>query len=306
MEKNYLNFITEFLDESVEMKPGPTLLKPLVHREPTIKAFIFDVYGTLLISASGDIDESVFSTENLSQAFEAAGIQLLVNSGHINGFLTGMLDEFRQSIKTFHQEEFKEDKPYPEVDILQIWENILFRHLSAGEIHFKDPLCTKCFTFVFEVLSNRIYPMPGMKELIRELSERKFTLGIISNAQFYTPVILNFFLHHSVTDSEQVKPFDPDLTVFSYTYRRSKPDPYLFKLMRDQCIRKYGLISDEILYIGNDMFRDVYPAFQAGFRTALFAGDARSLRLRQEKTELKKIVPDFIITDLMQLLTIVQ
>jgi putative hydrolase of the HAD superfamily len=52
------------------------------------------------------------------------------------------------------------------------------------------------------------------------------------------------------------------------------------------------------------MFRDIYPAFLTGFKTALFAGDTKSLRLRQDKPELKKVVPDFIITDLMQLLTI--
>ncbi len=79
---------------------------------------------------------------------------------------------------------------------------------------------------------------------------------------------------------------------------------FLFQLLKDQCQRKYGLFADEILFIGNDMFRDIYPAFLAGFKTALFAGDTKSLRLRQDKPELKKIVPDFIITDLMQLLTI--
>jgi putative hydrolase of the HAD superfamily len=68
---------------------------------------------------------------------------------------------------------------------------------------------------------------------------------------------------------------------------------------------KYGIYADEILFIGNDMFRDIYPAQMAGFKTALFAGDTKSLRLRQERSELKKITPDFIVTDLRQILNII-
>jgi putative hydrolase of the HAD superfamily len=304
MVKDYLPFIKEFLGESVSLKPVPTLLKPFIRKDAGIKAFIFDVYGTLLISASGDIDESVFSTANLMQAFNASDIKFTEDGEAAAELLPQILSEFRQSVKEFHEQERTEDKPYPEIDIAQIWENIIKSHQDLNHLIVEDPLCIKCFVFVFEVLSNRIYPMPGMKELLERLASLKYPLGIISNAQFYTPVILNFFLHESVSESEEVAPFDRDLTIFSYKHMRSKPDMFLFQLLKDQCQRKYGLFADEILFIGNDMFRDIYPAFLAGFKTALFAGDTKSLRLRQDKPELKKIVPDFIITDLMQLLTI--
>jgi putative hydrolase of the HAD superfamily len=132
----------------------------------------------------------------------------------------------------------------------------------------------------------------------------KYPLGIVSNAQFYTPVILNYFLHGIISESEHVRPFESDLTLFSYKLRRSKPDTYLFELLKDRYLKKYGIYADEILFIGNDMFRDVFPARTAGFKTALFAGDAKSLRLRQEKPELRKLTPDYIITDLHQILNI--
>jgi putative hydrolase of the HAD superfamily len=304
MERDYLPYIKAFLGDSVLMKPVPTLLKPFIKKDPAIKAFIFDVYGTLLISASGDIDESVFSTENLVKAFNAAGIQMVDNVEDRPAFLGSILEEFRQSVRDFHSMERTEEKPYPEVDILKLWEKIITAHQNQNQLILDGPLCIKCFTFVFEVLSNRIYPMPGMSEVLNQLASRQVPLGILSNAQFYTPVILNFFLNQSVSENETVILFDPDLTVFSYKYKRSKPDMYLFEEIKNQCSRKYGLFADEILFVGNDMFRDIYPAFLAGFKTALFAGDTKSLRLRQEKPELKKIVPDFIVTDLTQLLTI--
>jgi putative hydrolase of the HAD superfamily len=302
MVKDYLPFIKTFLGESASMKPTPTLLKPFVKKDAGVKAFVFDVYGTLLISDSGDIDESVLSTSNLMEAFRASEIRFAENGDAAIELLPEILVEFKQSVREFHEQERSADKPFPEIDISRIWEDILKSHQK--QLIIEDPLCIKCFVFVFEVLSNRIYPMPGMKELLYRLSSLNFPLGIISNAQFYTPVILNYFLHDSVSDNEEVAPFDPDLIVFSYKHMRSKPDPYLFQLVKDQCQRKYGLFADEILFIGNDMFRDIYPAFLTGFKTALFAGDTKSLRLRQDKPELKKIVPDFIITDLMQLITI--
>jgi putative hydrolase of the HAD superfamily len=286
------------------MKPVPTLLKPFIRVDPAIKAFVFDVYGTILVSASGDIDESVISTENLQEAFSASGIELAESLTDPDLALAEILGDFKQLIRQNHQAAFSEDKPYPEINILEIWEEILMDHQHRNRILLNGPLCIKCFTFVFEVLSNRIYPMPGMKEVIHLLAEKKFPLGIISNAQFYTPVILNFFLHGTISESEQVNPFDSDLTVFSYQHQRSKPDAFLFELLKNQIRKKYGIYADEILFIGNDMFRDIYPASLAGFKTALFAGDTKSLRLRQERPELKKVTPDYIVTSLSQIINI--
>lgn len=299
-----MQYIKKFLGESLVMTPTPTVLKPYYQPDPSIKACVFDIYGTILISASGDIDESVISTENLKVALEAADIKLVGTGEEVKSILAEMLDSFKKDIIRFHQAESSEDKPYPEIDILKIWENIIVENENRNRLILDGLPCIKCFTFVFEVLSNRIYPMPGMKEVINDLDKKGIPLGIVSNAQFYTPVILNFFMQGDISEAEHVPPFDADLTIFSYKHQRSKPDTYLFELLKLQCQQKYGLYADEILFIGNDMFRDIYPARLAGLKTALFAGDVRSLRLREDKPEMRKITPDYIITDLYQVLKI--
>ena len=58
--------------------------------------------------------------------------------------------------------------------------------------------------------------------------------------------------------------------------------------------------------LGNDMKKDVYTARQAGFRTILFAGDKNSIRWRRDDPEIEGVKPDFIITELKQLLYIVE
>jgi putative hydrolase of the HAD superfamily len=62
-----------------------------------------------------------------------------------------------------------------------------------------------------------------------------------------------------------------------------------------------GVEPSAVLYVGNDMLKDIHPARSVGFRTALFAGDRRSLRLRQEDSRCRKLSPDLIVTDLGQL-----
>ena len=55
------------------------------------------------------------------------------------------------------------------------------------------------------------------------------------------------------------------------------------------------------LYIGNDQRNDVWPAAEAGMKTALFAADTRSLRLREDPPDASAVVPALIITDLAQI-----
>ena len=305
MEKNYLEYINKYLSESAVMDPYPTGLEPKYSIDSTIKAVVFDIYGTIIISASGDIDESVISAENLRTAMDASGIMLSDSLTDSRAVFTEMLDSFKGEINRVHREGRTETRPYPEVDILKIWETILYDFRDKNALNFNGSLCVRCFTFIFELLSNNIFPMPGMKEIINTLAEKKMPLGIISNAQFYTPVILNYFLNSTITEDEEIKPFDKDLTIFSYRHMRSKPDRYLFEMLRDNCKSKYKIMPSEILFVGNDMFRDIVPGHKVGFKTALFAGDSRSLKLRKEKPEVADVSPDYIITGLNQILKIV-
>jgi putative hydrolase of the HAD superfamily len=299
-----MEYIKNFLAELEPLIPTPTDIKPNLHKHNTLKAFVFDVYGTLLISDSGDIDESVISSGNLKKAMEFSNIKVLGNTEGQESILNGMLDEFIIEVKDFHDQHRTLERPYPEIDIQNIWETIVRRNHTKGRIQLDGNMCIRCMTFVFEILSNRLYPMPGMREVIKELSGRRIPLGIVSNAQFYTPVVLNYFLSDRVSEEDIVDYFDPDLTIFSYKYMRSKPDLFLFQSLATALEKKYGLQPSDVLVIGNDMQKDVYAGHITGFRTALFAGDRKSLRLREDIDVVRNTRPDYIITDLRQLLTL--
>ena len=62
-----------------------------------------------------------------------------------------------------------------------------------------------------------------------------------------------------------------------------------------------GIDPTRTLYVGNDMLNDVYAAHEAGFKTVLFAGDRRSLRLRKDRPEVADLSPDRVVTSLDQI-----
>jgi putative hydrolase of the HAD superfamily len=160
--------------------------------------------------------------------------------------------------------------------------------------------------FVFEVLSNKVYPMPGMKETLLAIKNKGIPMGIVSNAQFYTPIIMNYFLTGKLSESQNIKLFDKDISVFSFNELRAKPDTALFEKIVTQLKNKYNILPSEAIFVGNDMLKDVYTAKQCDVRTVLFAGDERSLRLRENDARVKGMFPDFIINQLSQLLDILQ
>jgi putative hydrolase of the HAD superfamily len=299
-----MEYIKSFLTGLEPIAPVPTGMNPCLPAEFPLKAIIFDVYGTLLISDSGDIEESVISVLNLKKALKFSNIRMSGSALLQEGTLNGMLDEFVIEVKEFHNRHRTTERPYPEIDIQNVWETILLRHHAEGRIQLDGSHCIKCMTFIFEILSNPLFPMPGMKEVIKELSYRKIPLGILSNAQFYTPVVLNYFLSDRLAEEDRVDYFDPDLTIFSYKYKRSKPDLFLFQVLASALEEKYGLHPEDVLFLGNDMQKDVYAGHITGFRTALFAGDRNSLRLREDIDQVRNTRPDYIITDLQQLLTL--
>jgi len=63
-----------------------------------------------------------------------------------------------------------------------------------------------------------------------------------------------------------------------------------------------GIPAASVLYVGNDMRNDILPAKAVGFKTALFAGDRRSLRPRKSDDCCRDLSPDLIVTDLQQLI----
>jgi putative hydrolase of the HAD superfamily len=118
-------------------------------------------------------------------------------------------------------------------------------------------------------------------------------LGLISNAQFFTPLLFEAFFGAP----PEGLGFDAELLAYSYKLGEAKPSPALFAPATRR-LAALGLKPENALYIGNDMLNDIFAAARAGFKTALFAGDPRSLRLREEDPRIRGLMPDRVVRGL--------
>ena len=302
-----MEFMRGLLEEISPLAPIPTNTEHRFERKKNIKVIIFDIYGTLLISDSGDIDRSVLSTVHLERSLDFSGIIIpgRPTREKVNTILNQVLLDFENTIRRHHDHVKSKNILFPEIDIVKIWDEVILLAVQKKQLSLTGRTDIRAMAFVFELLSNNLWPMPGMKELISELNDKNICLGILSNAQFYTPVIMNFFLTGKLLPIDYIDYFEKDLTVLSYKYLRAKPDQYLFENIKTLIVEKYKTQPDQVVFVGNDMYKDILPAKRAGFYSVLFAGDKRSLRLREDNPDVKGVVPDAVITDLGQLRKIV-
>ncbi len=296
--------IKNFLEQSIPLHPIPTGAPVNVrHSEKRVKGVIFDIYGTLLVSASGDIDKTSLACDSIVAALNFCGIETTDNEE----LLALAIPEYKKTIGQYQELGRSNDCRYPEIDIRAVWETLLEKFFTVGiaiDTGVKPDIDR--IAFIFEILSNRVYPMPNMEEIIVELYRMNLKLGVISNAQFYTPIIMNYFMSGNIVESERIDFFDEDLSLYSYKERRSKPDVGMFKKLAEILNDDYGIAPEEALFVGNDMYKDIYPAATAGFQTVLFAGDKRSLRMREDQPEVAGLAPDYTIIGLEQLKEIVE
>jgi putative hydrolase of the HAD superfamily len=264
------------------LTPLPTSLEPGGALTEKIKCVLFDIYGTLFISGSGDISLAGKKSPEIEE------INQLLTKYTIRKSPQTLLNEFYRAIKTRHEELRNRGVDFPEVNIDRIWMKVLQKD---------DTDIVRQFAVEFELIVNSVYPMPNLEKMLSACRHRNILMGVISNAQFYTPYLFKWFLNSDLNDLG----FDPDLIFYSYRFEVAKPSPVLFRLAAEKLEAK-GIPPSCVLYLGNDMLNDIYPAKGIGFQTALFAGDKRSLRLRSDDPRCKNLSADLVITDLSQLI----
>jgi putative hydrolase of the HAD superfamily len=299
MEKDYTAFIASMMAEQGPLTPQKTGEVPDLKKKGPVKAVLFDIYGTLLISSSGDVDKAGFSFSSLKRAFIDGGY---IVKNQDDAVWHRMTNEYKANLQHQLNNAKSTNRPYPEIDIRKVWQLVATFGEKAGFIEMTESTDPDKAIIAYEILSNRVYPMPGMMEILDFFRSTGLPLGIVSNAQFYTIHLMNYFLGNKA-NATRIDGFDPDLCVFSFREGIGKPDSFLYHKLAKQLMEKYSIKAQDAIFIGNDMEKDVAAASRAGFQTVLFAGDQRSLRLR--KDTVKNLQPDFIITELTQLQNLV-
>ncbi|MFT4343248.1 MAG: HAD family hydrolase, partial [Candidatus Woesearchaeota archaeon] len=199
-----------------------------------IKAILFDVYGTILRSDSGDLAQSLSKRSVLLNA-----ARLVSNKYCMNRSPDEIVSAYENAISAEHHRKKSEGIQYPEVVLEDIWAQVCTSlGVTAG------PLTELAYDF-YDLTASR-YLYDGVFEVLKELQKRGIRMGIISNAQRGTELdLLRLLKIDSLTTF-----FDKDLLFFSYRLGYSKPNLNAFRLALSHLHEK-GILPSEVLFVGN-------------------------------------------------------
>ena len=242
-------------------------------RKPDIRAIAFDVNGTLI---------EIVTEDDMEQIFRAAG-HFLTYQG---------IDLRRHHVQDLYFQYMKQQRKaspesHPEFDAVAIWRRIVDEHASDFTRALPAEKLAQMPLFLAEmsrgISRRRLRLYPYVRTVLKTLRER-FPLAIVSDAQ-------STWARGELQQVGLAKYFDPIIVSGDHGYR--KPDVRLFARALDVL----AVAPEHVLYVGNNMYRDIYGAHQAGMKTVLFDSD----RGRREHLG---CVPDHTIDDHRQLLGI--
>lgn len=242
---------------------------------PMFKALLFDINGTVT---------DILTDETHDETYQFMANLLGYYGVHVQP------DELRTLFWQLNKEQ-RESSPeeFPEFDAAGIFSTILTRHASIYTRNLPKAKLKQLPTFLAEAFRaatlQRLQLYPDVDTVMQKLKQQ-FRLAAISDGQ-------SLWAHPELFCVGLQNLFDPLIISSDLGFR--KPDPRIYQLALDTM----HLTPAEVIFIGNDMYRDVWGAHQLGLKTIFFKsnqGDHKS----------RGVEPDYIIYEFNQLPTAIR
>ena len=272
-----------------ERRVYPRRLNPLrrgssVETLKGVRAVIVDVYGTMVNYWRPGFEERESREALLAEAFSGVvdrfGMgETLAAMNPADAPAKTLCDFYNGLLAINRQKSAGEGNSLPEVRVEEVWSVIALmlkrNGYDAGAPWRGDPAgFARCLAYTYNFLSMGRELYPGVSSALKKLKDGNIALGILSDAQFYTPIDLTLLLRDqsggAVVDYGEL--FDTDLTFLSCEYGFVKPSETLYRRLFD-ALYEYHITPDQTVIAGNDLATDIAPAAALGMRTALFCGD---------------------------------
>ena len=305
--------------ESTHWQPAinPVLTRARVPQrvEPLrgVKAVIWDVYGTLLYCHHegesrrflGDGPEVGLAFERTVEFFRmwpALSKSRLAPGEYVRR-------QFQELAGQVLVEKNVRGRRYPELRLEAVWERLLHR-LQKGGYTFEAELVGPAPAFARKIALfcdesyERTTLFPGALEAVKGLADRGILQGLAGDGQVYTNAQLVKGLARAGGPRRLGGIFDPLLCCYSCEVGRHRPDPAVYQALVPRLAGR-GIEPGEVLLVGNDLLHDVLLPASLGFRTALFAGSADTVRLHPDEPAAARVRPDAILIRMDQVLEVV-
>lgn len=309
---NYFQDIDLQFSSTSPFQPVPAAVTLKLNPLADIRVVLWDIYGTLCGANIGDLEDS-FGRMDAHRPAARAVIEHFSLEPALSGLAqaTGLssdqflVDLYHDLIAQSHQHSKSHGIAYPEVHINQIWAEIIGRCCGAGyQLPADQPLEQVAYqmAYLYDCAFQDMSLYPDIAQCLDDLNRAGLIQGIISNAQFYTPLRLRHLLRQDLKrdDLELDSFFTEPLVYFSYELGYSKPNPLAFQKAISY-LKTQGITTDKALFIGNDMLNDIAAARENGFQTMLFGADKSQTKLREDEERCRHVQPDAIVTQANQI-----
>lgn len=227
----------------------------------TLKAILFDLYGTLVNIRTDEGDPDVYRQ-----------MSRFLSYNHVYVEPEQLRRAYSEKIKAHL---VKSREQYPDVDVLKVFSEIVHEY-GVGRRELRLPLYT---ARLFRSLTRRTFePFPGVYTMLERLRDR-YPLALVSDAQrcYTDPEIealkLGWFFDHIFLSSD-------------YGFR--KPDPKYFGM----ALKALGVKPSEAVYVGDNEYRDLLGARKTGMKMVL---------VRSSEREYEGETPDAYIEEIASL-----
>lgn len=240
-----------------------------------VKGIIFDVNGTLSDIHTNEWHDDVYRV--VSNLLSYQGIPLHANI--VKDLYFRLIKEQRTASAEAH----------PEFDVTSVFREIVRLHATDFTRGLQNNRLEQLPRFLAEAhraaSRYRLELYPGVAATLRQLRS-KYRLAVVTDAQspWAVPEM------NAVGLSGY---FDPVIVSGDFGYR--KPDRRLFKA----ALAAMEMDAAEVLFVGNDMYRDVHGAQKVGMKAVFF----KSNQGTQEKAGVKA---DYIIYEFPELLNAIR
>ncbi|AWM38588.1 hypothetical protein GobsT_32340 [Gemmata obscuriglobus] len=285
--------------------------KPSLTAMP-VKCVFWTVYGTLVSVPTGDIQ-----FEHEKDFITAAALEKVIKEFKMWNSMSRkpgapseyMRELFNKAFSTLRLTGGGGEK-FPEVQTERIWDDIV-KKLQQKEYTF-DAMqygtlaeYVKKIAYFYHASIQGAGAYPGAADALTQLAARGVAQGLLADGQCFTAAQLERCVRQQNPDFELRAVIPAAMQIVSSDRKARKPSDTLFKAAAELAAGR-GFVPAQVLHVGSNLERDIGPAKRHGFRTALFAGDKASLTATGEQLKDPALRPDALVTELPQVLELVE
>jgi putative hydrolase of the HAD superfamily len=209
-----------------------------------LRAILFDVNGTLVDIETDEGQDRIYRILSLCLSYQ--GVQLAPEA--IRDRYFALMEQQRQASR----------EPFAEFDAVAIWKTLL--QAESGPAGLAPAKLAQLPLFLAELhralARKRLELYPDVRQVLGELG-RRYSLGVVTDAQsaYAVPELNSLGLGGLFA-----------CTIVSGDFGYRKPDRRLF----ETALKALGLRPEQAIYVGNDMYHDIFGAQQVGLRTVFW------------------------------------